>query len=162
MSGRVKPVANWLCRAIEATSSANIRWIRLIIRIQISHVWVLVYCLRVITWLVNVGILVYEIVCNCMIKCSSTLAYIFCLLYVMCVWFSLLRWSLIYWWMQMWELLVVIRVMDTLLLSFGLDFVVQVSFRVVAHVFIYLLGNYFLILLILVLHFVLASWCAYF
>jgi len=38
---------------------------------------------------------------------------------------------------------VVVRVMETLLLSFGMDFVVQVSFRVVAHVFVCLLDNYF-------------------
>jgi len=41
------------------------------------------------------------------------------------------------------ELLVVVRVMKTPLLSLGLDSVVQVSFKVVAHVFVCLLGNYF-------------------
>jgi len=45
----------------------------------------------------------------------------------------------------MWELLVVVRVMETPQLSFELDFIVQVSFRVVAHVFVSFLGNYFLI-----------------
>jgi len=38
---------------------------------------------------------------------------------------------------------VVVRVMETPLLSFGLDFAVQVSFRAVAHVFVCVLGNYF-------------------
>jgi len=37
----------------------------------------------------------------------------------------------------------VVKVIETLLLSFGLDFVVQISFRTVTHVFICLLGNYF-------------------
>jgi len=38
---------------------------------------------------------------------------------------------------------VVVKVMETLLLSFGLDSAIQVSFRVVAHVFVCLLGYYF-------------------
>jgi len=57
--------------------------------------------------------------------------------------FLFLRWSSIYWCEQMWQLLVVIRMMETPLHSFGLDSAVQVSFRVVAHVFVRLLGNYF-------------------
>jgi len=38
VSGRVKPISNWLCRAVEANTSASIRWIWLIICIQISRV----------------------------------------------------------------------------------------------------------------------------
>jgi len=41
------------------------------------------------------------------------------------------------------ELLVVNRIMETPLLSFGLDSTVQVSFRAVAHVLVWPLGNYF-------------------
>jgi len=31
VSGSVKPIGNWLCRAVEATTSASIQWIRQII-----------------------------------------------------------------------------------------------------------------------------------
>jgi len=48
MSGRVKPIGNWLCRAVEATKSASIQWIRMIICIRIIVSWVLVSCLLVI------------------------------------------------------------------------------------------------------------------
>jgi len=105
--------------------------------------WVLVYCLWVITWLVGVCIFDYEIVCNCMIKRFSTLAYPFCLFVCSMCGFLFLRWSSIYWCEHIWELLMVVKVIETLLLSFGLDFVVQISFRTVTHVFICLLGNYF-------------------
>jgi len=50
---------------------------------------------------------------------------------------------------------VVVRVMKTLLLNFGLDFTFQVSYRAVARVLVYLYGHSFLVLC-----FVLASWCA--
>jgi len=68
VSGRVKPIGNWLCRAIEATTSASIQWIQLIICIQIIVSWVLVSCLRVLTCLVDVCIFGYKIVCNGMMN----------------------------------------------------------------------------------------------
>jgi len=105
--------------------------------------WVLVYCLWVITWLVDVCNFDYEIVCNCMIKHFSTIAYPFCLFVCFMCGFLFLWWSSTCWCQQMWELLVVVRVMKTPLLSFGLDFAIQVSFKVVTHVFVCLLDNYF-------------------
>ena len=50
---------------------------------------------------------------NCMIKTFFTLAYPFCLFMCLACDFLLLRWPSIYWCEQMWELLVVIRVMET-------------------------------------------------
>jgi len=82
-----------------------------------SRVWVLVYCLQVITLLVDICILNYEIVCNCMINHFSALAYPS--VFVCFVWcdFLFLRWSSIYWCEHMWEILVVNRGMVTPLRS---------------------------------------------
>ena len=38
VSGRVKPIGNWFYRAVDSTTSASIRWIRLIICLRISRV----------------------------------------------------------------------------------------------------------------------------
>ena len=66
------------------------------------------------------------------------------LLFCMCfVWFSLFAMIIN---LLMWtdvRTLCGRQVMEISLLSFGLDSAVQVSFRVVAHVFVCLLGNYF-------------------
>jgi len=160
VSGRVKPIGNWLYRAKEAITNASIQWIRLIICIWIIVSWVVVSCLRVFTCLVDVCISGYTIVCNGMINYFSTIAYSFrACLYVLCVVFLLLRWSSIYWCEQMRELPVVIRVMEVSLLSLS-----WVWFRfpkfpfspcivlLLEHLF-WILLNFFLILL-------LASWCA--
>jgi len=112
VSDRVKPIGNWLCRAVEATTSASIRWIRLIICIWIFVSWVLVSWVLVIACLVDVCIFGYKIVCNCMINHFSTLAYVFWLFVCSVCGFLFLWWSSIYWWEQMWELLVVIKVME--------------------------------------------------
>jgi len=84
--------------------------------------WVLVYCLQVITCLVEICILEYEIVCNCMINHFLLLLTLLLVWFVMCVvlllvWFVMcvvlisLRWSSIYWCEQMRELLVINREM---------------------------------------------------
>ena len=88
VSGRVKPISNWLCNAVEATTSASIQWIPLIICIWIIVSWVLVFCLLIITCSIDVCMFGYKIVCNCMIKCFfySSLPFLFvCMFYV---WFS--------------------------------------------------------------------------
>jgi len=115
VSGRVKPIGNWLCRSVEATTSSSIWWIRLIICIWIIVSWVVVSCLRVFTCLIDVSIFGYKIIWNSMINCfllQLTLFACFLLVCMFCVWFSLLRWSSIYWWKQMRELLVVNRMME--------------------------------------------------
>jgi len=87
--GRMRPIDNQLGRAVEATTSANIQWIRLIICIWISRVLslsVLVASHHMIDWCMYLGLW------KCMQlydKPFSTLAYAFCLLYVLCVGFSL-------------------------------------------------------------------------
>jgi len=94
--GRVKPISNWLCRAVEVTTSVSIRWIRLITCIRIIVFWVLVSSLLVITCLANVCIFGYKIVCNYMINHFSTLACPFCLFVCSKCDFLLLWWSSIY------------------------------------------------------------------
>jgi len=104
--------------------------------------WVLVYCLRVITRLVEVCIFDYENVWNRMIICFSYFSLPFLLVVCsVCVIFSLCDDYQIYWWEQIRELLVVN--METLLHSFGLDSAFQVSFKTVAHVFVCLLDIHF-------------------
>jgi len=115
VSGRVKPIGNWLCRVVEATASASIQWIWLCIRIIVS--WVVVFWLRVFTCLVDVRIFVYKIVWNSMINRLSTRAYPLCLFVWFVCGFLFLRWSSIYWWEQMRELFIIIRVIKILLLS---------------------------------------------
>ena len=118
VSGRVKPIGNWLYRAVEATTSASIRWIRLIICIRKKSVsWVLMYCLRVITCLVDVCIFSYMKCMKWHDKSFSTLDYHFCLFVCSVHGFLFLWWSSIYWCEHMRELLVVIRVMEVSLLS---------------------------------------------
>jgi len=118
--------------------------------------WVLVYCLQVITWLVDMSILNYKIECNCMINHFSALVYPFiCCMFCVCG-FLFLRWSSIYWWEHMRELLVVNRERMIPLLSLSGIVSVSSSFYLGSwlmyhHVFKYLS---------FVLCFVLASWCA--
>jgi len=117
VSDRVKPIGNWLCIVVEATISASIWWIRLIICIWIIVPWVVVSCLWVFTCLVDVCIFGYIIVCNGTINHFSILAYPFCLFVCSVCRFLLLRWSSIYWCKQMRELLVVVKKMEIMLLS---------------------------------------------
>ena len=164
MSGGVKPIGNWLCRAVEVITSENIYWIRLIICIRIIVSWFLVSSLQVITCLVDLCIFDYKIICNGMINhFFSTLAYPF-FLFVYCVCgFLLLRWLSIYWCEQMRELLVVIRVMEISLLSsyWVGSCLSEFSFRVVAHVLLDFLA-YFWILLNFFSVLSMESWCALF
>ena len=162
MSGRVKPIGNWLWRGVETTTSASIPWIRLIICIRIIMSCVLVSCLRVITCLVDVCIFGYKIVCNCMIKRFSTLAYPLCLFVCSVCGFLFLRWSSIYWWEHMRELPVVVRLMEIPLLSlFRVEssyfrvslFRLRLMYYLLSKHLFWILSNYFSILL-------LALWCA--
>jgi len=89
VSGRVKLIGNWLCRAVEATTSASIRWIRLIICIQISRVMslsVLFASHHMIGWCM------YLWLWNCMKLYDKTFFYSslpFLLVCMFYVWFSL-------------------------------------------------------------------------
>ena len=97
--------------------------------------WVLVCCLRVITWLVEVCIFDYENVCNHMIKCFSYSSLPFLLVVCsVCVVFSFCddhqfldgsRCENSSWSSRWWRLRC---------LTLGWIFAVQVSFRVVANV----------------------------
>ena len=117
VSGKVKPIGNWLCRAVEATTSANIRRIRLIICTRIILSWVVVSCLWVFTCLVDVCIFGYKIVWNGMRNHFFYSNLPFCSFVCSMCGFLLLRWSSIYWCEHMRELPVVIRVMEVPLLS---------------------------------------------
>jgi len=145
VNGRVKPIANWLCKVVEATTSASIRWIRLIICIRIIVSWVLVSLLLVITCWIDVCIFAFKIVCNGMIKCSSTLAYHFCFACVFVVVFffcdnhqfiDVSRWEDSSWSSVWWKFRCLARLGSYPFLFFSF-------FRVVAHVLSCSLSIYF-------------------
>ena len=74
------------------------------------------HCLLSHVWLIYVS-LACKLYAKLYDKTLFTLAYPFCLFVCLVCGFLLLRWSLIYWWEQMWELLVVLKVMETPLRS---------------------------------------------